>query len=96
MDQDDDNEAQQASYRRTGAEFIMSDIELAFTFLDVARTSLVADTRRRNQMNARTAYEAILRFLPRSLSAFSAAERQAMKGNVAELKNRLEQLGEIF
>jgi hypothetical protein len=37
----DEKETQKAKARsmRTGAEFIMADIKLAFTFLDVARAS---------------------------------------------------------
>ena len=83
-------------WRRGGAEFIMTDLEVAFTFLDVARTSGIPATARRNQKNARSAYDAILRFLPRSLPAFSAAERKDMENKLGELKRRLEQLGENF
>jgi hypothetical protein len=89
-----DDAPQAGNWRRAGAEFIMADLELAFTFLDIARTSGVTETGRRNQRNARTAYDAVLRFLPRFLPAFSAAERQAIESKVGELKNRLEQLGE--
>jgi hypothetical protein len=38
MDKDREYEAQQASFRRSGAEFIMADLDLAFTFLDIANT----------------------------------------------------------
>ena len=44
----------------------MADLDLAFTFLDIASTSQVADTACRNQENARAAYDMVLRFLPRS------------------------------
>ncbi len=81
-------------WRRVSAEFIMLDLEVAFTFLDIARTSRVAETRRRNQKSARRAYDAVLRFLPRFLPALSAAERRATENKLGELKNRLEQLGE--
>lgn len=74
----------------------MADLQLAFTFLGIARTSWVIETSRRNQKNARTAYDAVLRFLPRSLPALSAIERQAIENKLGELKNRLEQLGENF
>src|SRR6478752_2766322 len=47
--------------KRTGAEFIMTDLELAFTFLKIMRTSRVTSTVRRNQKNARAAYDAVLR-----------------------------------
>jgi hypothetical protein len=96
MDKDKDHEAQQASFKRSGAEFILADLELAFTFLDVACSSLVADTACRNQENARQAYDSILRFLPRSIDALSAAERQHVQDKLEELKSRLELLGEEF
>ena len=93
---DKDEEATQAHVRRSGAEFIMADLELAFTFLDIANTSQVADTACRNQENARTAYDTVLRFLPRSLAALSVAERKSVRDKLAELKSRLGQLGEEF
>jgi hypothetical protein len=83
-------------WRRSCAEFIMTDLEVAFTFLDVAHTSGIAETGRRNRKNARAAYDAILRFLPRSIPALSAAERRDMERKLGELKRRLEHLGENF
>jgi hypothetical protein len=80
-------------WRRAGAEFIITDLELAFTFLEIARTSLVVETARRNQENARKAYDAVLRFWPRCLPALSAAERQTLEDNLRKLRNRLVQLG---
>jgi hypothetical protein len=70
----------------------MTDLEVAFTFLDVAHTSRIAETGRRNRKNARAAYDAILRFLPRSIPALSAAERRDMESKLGELKRRLEHL----
>jgi|HubBroStandDraft_6_1064221.scaffolds.fasta_scaffold1496752_1 hypothetical protein len=93
----DHDEAPQASnWRRASAGFIMTDLELAFTFLGIARTSLVAENCRRNQKNARTAYDAVLRFLPTSLPALSAAERKAIENKLVKLKDCLERLGEDF
>ena len=105
LDQDEDPKAiagsmddapQTRNWRRVCAEFMMTDLKLAFTFLDIARTSGITESGRRNQENARTAYDAVLRFLPRSLPALSAAERQAIENKLGELKNRLEQRGENF
>ena len=89
-----DDAPQAGDWRRFGAEFIKVVLELAFTFLAVARTSRVAETNRRNQKNARTAYDAITRLLPKSLPALSASERQAIENKLGELRNRLQQLGE--
>ena len=103
LDQDGDPKAtagsmddvpQVRNWRRVRAEFIMTDLALAFTFLDIGRTSWITETARRNQKNARTAYDAILRLLPLSLPALSASERQAIENKLGELKNRLQQLGE--
>ncbi len=86
----------EASFRRSGAEFIMADLDLAFTFLDIATTSQVADTACRNQENARAAYDVVMRFLPRSIAALSEAERQGVQDKLADLKGRLQELGEEF
>jgi len=45
---------QGGNWRRACAEFIMADLELASTFLDLARTLGVTENGRRNQKNART------------------------------------------
>jgi hypothetical protein len=87
---------QVGDWRRVGAEFIITDLELAFTFLAIAGNSRVTETVRRNQKNARTAYNAVLRFLPRCLPALSAAERHTIENNLRKLKDCLEQLGECF
>jgi hypothetical protein len=38
----------------------------------------------------------VLRFLPRSIAALSAAERQEVQDKLADLKSRLQELGEVF
>jgi len=91
-----DDAPQAGNWRRACAEFVMADLELAFTFLDIARTLDLTAAGPRNQKNARTAYDAVLRFLPRSLPALSAAERQAIEKKLGELRKRLEQLGGDF
>jgi hypothetical protein len=85
-----------AQARRLCAEFILADIELAFTFMEVGRTSRIEETRKRNLKNAHLAYDAILRFLPRSFSAFSMIEVEDTESKLVELKSSLQRLGEIF
>jgi hypothetical protein len=92
----DKNEDQEANLRRSGAEFIMVDLELAFAFLGLASTSGGTETKVRNQRNARIAYDAVLRFLPRSIAAFSGAERRDVQDKLVDLKSRLQELGEEF
>jgi len=85
-----------AHSRRSGVEFIMVDVELAFTFLEIGRTSTVPGTAKRNQKNARTAYDSIMRLLPRCIASFSVAEQMALHRKLEELKSRLKHLGESF
>jgi hypothetical protein len=85
-----------ARSRRSGDEFITVDIELAFTFLEIGRTSTVPGTAMRNRKNARRAYEFILRLLPRSIASFSVPEQMALHRRLEELKSRLKHLGESF
>jgi hypothetical protein len=94
----DERETQKAKAgsRRSGAEFIMVDVDLAFTFLEVARTSTVPGTAKRNQKNARRAYDSILQLLPRSIATFSVPEQMALHRKLEELKSRLKYLGESF
>jgi len=50
---------------RMGVAFLLADLDLAMTFLDVAATSHERESSQRNQKNARTAYDTVLLFLPR-------------------------------
>jgi hypothetical protein len=95
MDEEETQKAKARS-RRSGAELIMVDIEVAFTFLEVGRTSKEPSTAMRNRKNARKAYDSILRLLPRTIAAFSVAEQMALHRKLKELKSRLEHLGESF
>ena len=88
--------SQVSDWRRVGAEFIIVDLELAFTFLEIARTSRSTETVWRNRKNAHAAYNAVLRFLPLCLPALSAAEQQAIEDNLRKLKDCLELRGECF
>lgn len=45
--------------------FLLSDLNAAFTFLDIAETTRNGDTRARNVQNATVAYDTIERFRPR-------------------------------
>jgi hypothetical protein len=95
MDENETGKAK-ARLRRSGAEFIMADIELAFTFLEVARTSREPGTAVRNRKNARRAYETVVRLLPRSVGGFSVPEQMALHRKLEELKSRLKHLGDSF
>ncbi len=73
---------------RMGAAFLLADLDLAMTFLDVAATSDKRKSSQRNQKNARTAYDTVLRFLPRL--SLTAVETSAIHEKVSALRIRLE------
>jgi hypothetical protein len=48
---------------RTGVQFLLTDANTDLTFMDVAEASTAPENVLRNHMNARKAYDAILRLL---------------------------------
>jgi hypothetical protein len=77
--------------KRTGAEFLITDLDTAMVFMDVADTSGDKETVARNQRNARKAYNTVLGFL--STLALMPSDRQAVESKLAVLKARLEAVG---
>jgi hypothetical protein len=76
---------------RACARFLLVDLDLGITFLDIAKTSRNAETVQRNLNNALIAYSSSMRFLPRL--TLTALEDMAIKEKLARLKTRLECLG---
>lgn len=73
---------------RLGVELLFTDCDLAMTFLDVAANSQNPAAVQRNVENARKAYEAILRHMPKLI--LTAAEDQEIRSKLSELKRRLD------
>ena len=73
------------------AQFLLTDMNVAHTFLDVAEVTESADTRKRNQEHALTAYQTVLRLLPRI--APSDDERSALRERLQILRARLLGMG---
>lgn len=48
---------------QNGIDFVIADLDLALTFMDVAEVSHIEDTVRRNHNNAHKAYHTVLRLL---------------------------------
>ena len=72
---------------RVAVQFLLADITVALTFLDVADTTHSQDTRDRNRQNARSAYDTVLRLLP-NVNA-TDEERIALQSKMERLKGRL-------
>ena len=78
---------------QTLVEILLTDLELAFAFSDIAVTSQDAETRNQNRENAREAFYAIKdEMLPRC--SLNESEKIKIYGKLRELRSRLEQLGE--
>jgi hypothetical protein len=70
-----------------GIDFLMTEIAAGCTFLDVADTTGVEETRIRNRKNAQTAYDTIQRL--RSRVTMSPAQLDAFSTRLKTLKRRL-------
>ncbi len=80
-----------AQSNRIGLEFLLADLDLAQTFLNVAEVTAVEDARTRNRENAREAYQTVLRLLPRI--DLSLEDKEELNRRLLALKNRLQELG---
>ena len=78
----------------SGVSFLLTDLDLAMTFMDVADASRSEETTRRNHTNARTAYDAVRRLLEKLMP--NADQRQAIDAKLASLKTRLQAVGQQF
>lgn len=79
---------------QNGIDLLFVDLDLANIFIDVARASPSDETARRNQSNARKAYETVLRLLP--MLKPDEQERQDLDRKLSRLRNRLQAIGQQF
>ncbi len=75
------------SANRAGVEFILTDLNLAMAFLDVAAASTDSYVIRRNHDNARTAYATIADLLGKL--RLDETQRQAIDTKLDTLRARL-------
>ena len=78
----------------TSIEFLLTDLDTAHTFLDVAHTSGDQEIKQRNYTNARVAYDTVTGLLSKVRP--TAAQQQAIDEKLNRLKARLEAVGERF
>lgn len=72
---------------RAGVQFLMAELQTSSVFLDVAETTSRLESRQRNVKNARTAYDAVVRLLPRTEPL--PDERADIELKLERLKKRL-------
>jgi hypothetical protein len=68
--------------------FLIAELELGLTFMDVAATSASTDTTRRNQAHARVAYETVLGL--KNQVPLTATEEALVNEKLDLLKARLD------
>ena len=80
---------------RTGATFLLTDLDVAMTFTHIAGDAAEdSEKRNRNRATARHAYDDVLRISSRAV--LTDNERQDVDEKLAELRSALKQLGEVF
>jgi hypothetical protein len=59
----DDSQTEKADLAKTTVEFVITELDTALTFLDIADASGIQETVKRNHENALKAYETVQRLL---------------------------------
>jgi hypothetical protein len=75
-----------------GIEFLRAEALTGLTFSRIALDARHREKIERNRVNARKAYDTLLRFMPRDDSTPGPWEE--IRAKIAELKSELQQLGE--
>ncbi|MBV8632087.1 MAG: hypothetical protein JOZ83_14245 [Silvibacterium sp.] len=73
------------------AELLLTDTEMALTFLDLADTTRVPENRTRRHKEAKKAYETIMSLIPKV--AMKQAERELLDQRLGRLRRRLLKAG---
>jgi hypothetical protein len=81
-------------WNQSEVSFLFTDLDVAMTFMDVADTSDLEETARRNHAHARTAYNAVLRLSNKLI--LNADQRPAIDAKLSLLKTRLQAVGQQF
>jgi hypothetical protein len=74
-------------------EFLLIDLDVALTFMDVAKTTEFRGTAERNHKNARNAYDTVISKL-REVTP-TAAQQALLDEKLAVLRTRLEAVGQL-
>jgi hypothetical protein len=83
-----------ASATRSQIEFLLIDIDLAFTLLNLASTMDDPETSERNQRNARKAYNSVARFA--SHPVLTGSDTSLIWERLVDLKRVLKLTGQKF
>lgn len=75
-----------------GVNFLRAEIETGLTLVRIARSAKRADKRNRNLLNARKAYDTVLRFIPAVI--LTTSQSKEIRNRLERLKKELHTLGE--
>ncbi len=73
---------------------LLTDLDLGMTFLDVAKTSMIESTKRRNYHNARAAYDTVILLLEALKPDLE--QKQGVDAKLRLLETRLIAAGQQF
>jgi len=76
---------------KIGSEFLMTEVDTAFTFLALAETTSSPETRERNRRNACEAYKTALRLQTKIV--MEPRRKSEFRQKIKDLKKRLVELG---
>ena len=83
-----------SSVSNNAFQFLLTDLDVALTFMNVAESTRDADAQQRNHKNARRAYDAVVRLM-QSLS-LDDTQNKELAEKLALLKSRLQNVGQYF
>lgn len=73
-------------------EFLRAEVQTGLTFARIALGARHQEKRDRNRVNAKKAYDTLLRYMPKDHATWGAWDD--VRAKIAELKSQLQQLGE--
>ena len=79
-------------FERNRLQFLLTDLDTGATFCEVAQSSNDPEKRKRNQGNARKAYDTVLKF--QDGVVFDSESKAELELKLSRLKFLLKQLGE--
>lgn len=78
---------------RASADFLKIDLKTALTFTKIARQTQDGTRRERNRMEARHAYDTVLKLVPKI--DLSKDEARTITKGLTQLRSELRELGEV-
>ncbi len=87
-------EARRAAFEANTISFLNTEVDLAKTFIKMAKEARNRERRKKLRKDARKAYDTVLRFLGKITP--SENERAEINAQLAHLKSKLQSLGETF